>query len=313
MEETNTGQTVRIMFEASPIAMCAVDADGTIVRANPAFRQLAGEENALLALLQDASDRAALAASLRDLASGTQRSFSTEVQLAGDQERWCEINGVSMRGASGAAMLHLVDVTARHRREAQLRALAEGDPLTGVQNRLSLHRIISERLAAARPGTLLMLDLDGFKAVNDTLGHQRGDALLIAVAEAIRAALPPGGVVARLGGDEFAVLLSEDGASASAYGMTLIRRVAEAATRIPGAPPVTASVGITRLRAGHDLEAIFAEVDLAMYAAKRAGKARCVEAAPADPGAGSSAGSVLRVLDRESEPAAGGNSRRSLL
>jgi len=301
------------MFEASPIAMCAVDADGTIVRANPAFRQLAGEESSLLELLHDARDRAALAASLRDLASGAQRTFSAEVQLAGEAERWCEISGVAMRGASGAAMLHLVDVTARHRREAQLRALAECDPLTGARNRLSLHRILAERLAAAEPGTLLMLDLDGFKAVNDTLGHQRGDELLIAVAEAIRDALPPGGVVARLGGDEFAVLLAEEGAPASTLGTALIRRVAAAAARIPGAPRVTASVGITRLRAGHDLESIFAEVDLAMYAAKRAGKARCVEAAPADPGAGSSTGSVLRVLDREAEPPADGGNGRSYL
>jgi diguanylate cyclase (GGDEF)-like protein len=156
-----------------------------------------------------------------------------------------------------------------------------------------------------------MLDLDGFKNVNDTLGHQRGDELLIAVAKALRAAVSTRGVVARLGGDEFAVLLTEESEPVSAFGSALIRQVAAAAALVPGAPRVTASVGIARLRPGHDLESILAEVDLAMYAAKRAGKARCVEAGPAEPGAGSSTGSVLRVLDRDEVP--GENGGRSYL
>jgi diguanylate cyclase (GGDEF)-like protein/PAS domain S-box-containing protein len=311
VEESRTGHTVRIMFEASPIAMCAVAADGTIVRGNPAFRELAGAANSLLAILC-AADRESVAGSLREVAGGAQRTFSAEVALEGESERWCEMSGVAMRGGSGDVMLHLVDVTERHRRESRLRELAECDPLTGAQNRLSLHRILAERLAARQTGTLLMLDLDGFKAVNDTVGHQRGDELLIAVAKALRDATPAGGVVARLGGDEFAVLLAEEGVAASSFGTTLIRQVATASTLVAGAPQVTASVGIARLRPGHDLESILAEVDLAMYAAKRAGKARCVEAGPAEPGTGSSAGSVLRVLDRDAGPFAEGGGRSYL-
>lgn len=298
------------MFEESPIAMCTVMADGEIVRSNRAFAQLVASAASVFDLVREA-DRDALRVALRAIASGAQRSVRVEAALA-SSDRWCEINGAAMRGGTGDVMLHVLDVTERRRREMQLRELAECDPLTGVLNRLSLHRILADRLAAKQGGTLLLLDLDGFKAVNDTLGHQRGDEVLIAVVQAIRETVPSSGVVARLGGDEFAVLLEADGPSGTVLGAALIRRIREAAERIAGTAGVTASVGIGQLRPSHDLESILAEVDLAMYAAKRAGKARCVEAVSAEPGV-KPAASVLRVFDRESDPGSDEGGRRSYL
>jgi diguanylate cyclase (GGDEF)-like protein/PAS domain S-box-containing protein len=302
---------MRIIFEHSPIAMCTVMADGTIVRSNRAFEELIPSAATVLELVAE-GDREALRASLDEVVHGALRSFTSEVAVVSASERWCEINGVALRGGTGDVMLHVVDVTERRRREMRLRELAECDPLTGVQNRLSLHRTLADRLAAKAPATLLLLDLDGFKAVNDTLGHQRGDEVLVAVAKAIRATVPASAVVARLGGDEFAVLLGADAPSGTAVGAALIRQIGYAAAQVTGNTSVTASVGIGRLRPSHDLESILAEVDLAMYAAKRAGKARCVEAVTAEAGAKPS-GSLLRVFEREADPGPDGSGRRSYL
>lgn len=302
---------MRIMFEHSPIAMCAVMADGTIVRSNRAFEELIPSAVTVLDLVCE-PDRELLRASLREIGSGALRSFTAEAAVAPASDRWCEINGVAMRGGTGDVMLHVVDITERRRRETRLRELAECDPLTGVQNRLSLHRILADRLAAKQSGTLVMLDLDGFKAVNDTLGHPRGDEVLIAVARAIRETVPASAVVARLGGDEFAVLLDDDGLTGTALGAALIRQIGQAAALVTGNGSVTASVGIGRLRPSHDLESILAEVDLAMYAAKRAGKARCVEAVTAEAGTKPS-GSLLRVFDREPNPGSAESGHRTYL
>ena len=169
----------------------------------------------------------------------------------------------------------------------RLRQLAERDPLTGLHNRRSFVHALRERLAALdrpvrRAGggwTLLLIDLDGFKEVNDTCGHAVGDAVLVAVASAIRDRTRLDDTVGRLGGDEFAVLFRSDVADTVAIGEQIIERIAHAARGVAGAPPVTASVGIVRLRAGRRAEEMLEAADRAMYRAKRAGKARAVEAA----------------------------------
>ncbi|MDB5040443.1 MAG: hypothetical protein JWN27_1169 [Candidatus Eremiobacteraeota bacterium] len=268
------------MFDESPIGMCSVVADGTILRSNAAFAKLAGAADGSVLDLVEPDARPRLARALRSIVEGAERSFTLELRMTGAAGRWCEVSGVIMRGASGDVMLHLLDVTARRRREEDLREQAERDPLTGLQNRTTFHRVLGERLAAEAAGTVLMLDLDGFKAVNDTCGHQRGDAVLVAVAAALRDAMPVTAVIARLGGDEFAVLLEVDARMGMALGTRLIGRITMAAATLVKAPRVTASIGIAELRRGNDMEAVLAAVDRAMYAAKRAGKARCQIALP---------------------------------
>jgi diguanylate cyclase (GGDEF)-like protein/PAS domain S-box-containing protein len=268
------------MFDESPIGMCSVIADGTILRCNAAFAKLAGAPAGSVLDLVEPAARPALARSLRAIVAGEERSFSLEMRTSGAAGRWCEVSGVVMRGASGDVMLHLVDVTERRRREDDLREQAERDPLTGLQNRTTFHRVLGERLAAEAPGTVMMLDLDGFKAVNDTCGHQRGDAVLIAVAAALRDSMPVSAVIARLGGDEFAVLLEVDARMGMALGTRLVGRIMIAAATLVKAPRVTASIGVAELRPGNDMEAVLFAVDRAMYAAKRAGKARCQMALP---------------------------------
>ena len=279
------------ILEESPIGMCSVDADGNVLRNNMAFLALGGGETTSIVTLVPEDDRATLRDAFARLLDGRTASvrIETRIRRPDGTATWCELTAVAMRqGLPDAAILVLAnDVTERRRRESRLRLLAERDPLTGLHNRRSFVRVLRERLAALqRPArraaatwTLMLIDLDGFKDVNDTLGHAGGDAVLVAVAAGIRDRTRMDDTVGRLGGDEFAVLLqSAEGEHAIAIGDEIIARVADAARAVEGAPPITASIGIVHLRAGRGADATLAAADSAMYDAKRAGKARCVDA-----------------------------------
>jgi diguanylate cyclase (GGDEF)-like protein len=169
----------------------------------------------------------------------------------------------------------------RKRSQLELARLALHDQLTGLPNRsLFLDHV---RLALARlerhPSTLavLFLDLDGFKAVNDELGHQAGDSVLVEVARRITGVVRHVDTVARFGGDEFMVLCEE--ISDREHAAELARRVAEAVVRpldIGGAPAgVSASIGIALCdRTNCDADQLLRDADAAMYRAKQAGKSR---------------------------------------
>jgi diguanylate cyclase (GGDEF)-like protein/PAS domain S-box-containing protein len=280
------------ILEESPIGMCSVDVEGTVLRSNMAFLALAGAETTSILSIVPGEDRETLRnefARLLDSRTPSVR-IETRVRRPTNVETWCEITAVAMRqGMPDAAILLLInDVTERRRREVRLRQLAERDPLTGLHNRRSFVQSLRERLAAldrpvrrgAGEWTLLLFDLDGFKDVNDTCGHAGGDAVLVAVAAAIRDRTRVDDTVGRLGGDEFAVLFrSVEQSDAAAIGEQIIERIAGAARSVAGAPPVSASVGIVRLRPGGRAEEMLDAADRAMYRAKRAGKARVVEAA----------------------------------
>ena len=279
------------ILEESPIGMCSVDADGNVLRNNMAFLALGGGETTSIMPLVPEDDRATLRDAFARLLDGRTASvrIETRIRRPDGTATWCELTAVAMRrGLPDAAILLLAnDVTERRRREARLRQLAERDPLTGLHNRRSFVRVLRERLAALQQPsrradatwTLMLIDLDGFKDVNDTLGHAGGDAVLVAVAAGIRDRTRVDDAVGRLGGDEFAVLLqTHEAEHAIAIGNEIIARVEEAAGSVEGAPPVSASIGIVHLRPGRGADATLAAADSAMYDAKRAGKARCVDA-----------------------------------
>jgi diguanylate cyclase (GGDEF)-like protein len=170
--------------------------------------------------------------------------------------------------------------------EAQAWDLAHHDPLTGVRNRLRFWKDLEAEIECAyesRPLALLCLDLDGFKAVNDTLGHQVGDDLLRAVAERIRGCLEDGVSVARLGGDEFAVLLPC--VESPQEPQQLAQRIIDVITMpvyVDGHEVgVGCSVGIAvASSAATEPEILMRQADTALYAAKAGGRGRwCVFAA----------------------------------
>jgi len=180
--------------------------------------------------------------------------------------------------ASGGWVATHEDITERRRTEAQIRHLAHYDALTDLPNRALFHERLKEELGRIAPNqqlAVLYIDVDEFKSVNDTLGHQAGDELLQSVAASLSSQAGPNEFIARLGGDEFAIMQTAIGNQAEIIG--LVTRVFEA-IRTPfecfGHHVTTdASVGIAVApKHGTDLDQILKNADLAMYAAKSAGR-----------------------------------------
>jgi diguanylate cyclase (GGDEF)-like protein/PAS domain S-box-containing protein len=175
-----------------------------------------------------------------------------------------------------ARMSLIVDVTERVTLERELQHQALHDSLTALPNRAlfldRLAHLLSRRDAAS---AVLLLDLDGFKNVNDSLGHNAGDELLVAVAGRVAAAVRPGDTVARLGGDEFAVILEAlaDPAGIHTVCTRVLAALGEPFAVAGRSVAVAASIGVT-LCAGpaRSAEAVLGEADIAMYAAKVGGK-----------------------------------------
>jgi len=163
--------------------------------------------------------------------------------------------------------------------QEQLQHEAHHDPLTGVVTRAEFIRRVREALAARRQEVgVLFLDLDNFKAVNDTLGHAAGDELLVTVARRLQRCLRGDDTVGRLGGDEFAVLIC-GGENPNAAAVSVAQRIVGACAIQVGAGEaaiqVRASVGISVATPDAiSAERLLAEADAAMYQAKRAGKGR---------------------------------------
>ncbi len=171
-----------------------------------------------------------------------------------------------------------MDITERKLAENKIRKLAYSDTLTGLHNRLSLISQFEQELSIAKRSysvlAMLFIDLDRFKVINDTLGHQAGDLLLIEVSERIRTAISAHDVVARLGGDEFVVILNqltsiEDAASVA---MTIIERISDP-YELEGHRLITsASIGISGYpNDGKDATSLMQNADTAMYQAKNEG------------------------------------------
>lgn len=164
------------------------------------------------------------------------------------------------------------------RTEAELRYLADHDSLTGLLDRRrfrsELDQYVSFTARYGGQGAVMIVDIDGLKAVNDTLGHQAGDNLIRQVAETMRERVRATDVAARLSGDEFAILMPQtDTAGALQLGEDLRAQVAENAQLAPESAGTTISVGITMFGGGRGgSEAVLAAADQAMYRAKEGGR-----------------------------------------
>ncbi len=176
---------------------------------------------------------------------------------------------------------------------------ARHDALTGLPGRALFHERLRELLAGPEPLALLYVDLDRFKAVNDTLGHTAGDVLLVELAQRLRAVVRHGDLVGRLGGDEFAVALCPAG---EAHAREVAARVIEELSRpvvVPGGvADIGASVGIALSGSAADDELI-ARADMAMYEAKRTGRGGFVLAGPGGADALRMLGAPVTVPQRD--------------
>lgn len=278
------------IMQADFSAVVVVDARDSVVFVNRAAEALFGGRargmrgmpiQALFAAhLQP--DPAAAEAWLRGEASGGTGTaqFNLLVQGAGGELRTLEAARCAWRLNQGQGVaLVLRDITQRLAQQEHLRRIALYDPLTGLPNRNALVDVLDAHLRSGMPALgLALLGLDGFKAINDTLGHANGDALLQAVAERLQTMLPEGASIARFGGDEFAIVYPD--VDADALEARLARLFAG------DRPPydvnghrihLDASIGLAVFGQGDDDGAaiegkdLIARADLALYKAKAGG------------------------------------------
>ncbi|MEY9814554.1 putative bifunctional diguanylate cyclase/phosphodiesterase [Streptomyces albogriseolus] len=209
---------------------------------------------------------------------------------AGSGETWLNVESTVNRH-HGGLIFNSRDVTERVRLQAQLQHNAEHDPLTDLPNRVLFTRRVqqalsgrraSDRGAALRGTAVLFIDLDGFKGVNDTIGHQAGDELLVQAARRLQDAVRKGDTASRLGGDEFAALIVGDGVrdrdARERHILELADRLRATLSQsylIDGNDVrVNASIGVAFAEPGIGAGELLRNADLAMYRAKAAGKGR---------------------------------------
>jgi diguanylate cyclase (GGDEF)-like protein len=174
------------------------------------------------------------------------------------------------------------DVAGRRSTERELERMAYSDYLTGLPNRARFMAALDEAVVQAADGVrtcVLLIDLDGFKTVNDVAGHEAGDQLLCEVADVLRAGARDGDFIARLGGDEFALLVSGLRGEATVVAERLVAMLARsfrAPSSVGDGPgpvfPVSGSIGVARVRVGEEATDAIRNADLALRAAKAAGK-----------------------------------------
>lgn len=277
------------VFEHSGEAIMITDADNCIVLVNAAFTQLTG-----YTLDEIRGKNPSVLASKRTPPE-TYQTMWGHLQTSGhwqgelwDQTKdghvypkWTNIS--VLRNPAGAVTLHVasfVDISERKAAEEHISRLAHHDHLTGLFNRFSLYQRLEQALLAAhRDGmevAIMLIDLDRFKSINDTLGHPAGDALLVEVAQRIQNTVRESDIVARLGGDEFVVVLTgvesamAAGASIASKFLHQLGQPYAYQDRLLHSTP---SIGVSLYPTdGTDIEALMKHADIAMYAAKAQGR-----------------------------------------
>ena len=268
-----------------------VDADSTVRYASPSHQRIMGLDPSSLIgrRLMDqvhVDDRPAAEACLTLLLGVEVQHESCVVRLrdGAGQWRWIESMATNLMDepSIGGIVINSRDVTERKAMESRLLEQALLDPLTQLGNRRLLGDRVSHALARrtrrSSDVALLLLDLDHFKFVNDTLGHANGDVLLVAVAARLRSALRSEDTIARLGGDEFAVLLEdlECAEEAEATAERIQRALEQPFVLAEREVFVRASIGIAWATDGQQVDDLLTDADVAMYSAKSAGRG-CTE------------------------------------
>jgi diguanylate cyclase (GGDEF)-like protein/PAS domain S-box-containing protein len=290
-EVQSVGQRLRDIFENTSAGIFLLDASGKLQTANPTLGRVLGFKN-LTAEVLLGRDFPTLAcaepeqfhAQMRE-ASVLGRAVAMDLKLRnprGDSPRWAHCLISKRLDAQGAVRYEGVvyDITERRVQELKVQHEAEHDPLTSLLRRHAAERKLSRLLEAPpTPGqahAVLLIDLDEFKAVNDTYGHDAGDAVLAETARRIKSCVREGDIAARLGGDEFLVALAD--CAPPERACQVARSLVSALTRpiLLKSGPATqigASVGIAlHTGNGQPLEDLLKTADRAMYEAKRRGK-----------------------------------------
>jgi diguanylate cyclase (GGDEF)-like protein/PAS domain S-box-containing protein len=295
----------RRAFDDSATGMAVVGVDGAqrdvLLDANDSLGRIFGCEREqlvgtrALSAMVDPQHAPALAREMDELTRGADAVHRGEYRVVRPDgvHVWLDMTASLVRDADGRPLYRLVqalDVTERRASEERLRFLADHDPLSGLFNRrrfeAELQRELDLSTSRPRRSVLLLLDVDRFKAINDTLGHATGDAVIARLGDALRSRLRSADVVARLGGDEFAAILRRvDAPAAHEVVRDLQALVAQRLATVVGEAhgPVTVSVGLVPLAEGLTPDELLSQADRALYAAKAAGRDRVVTGDPGAP------------------------------
>ncbi|MFZ2163659.1 MAG: diguanylate cyclase [Sideroxyarcus sp.] len=284
----------RSALEHAPIGMALESPDGQFVQVNRAFCDITGYEpeellNLTFSQITHPDDVSKDSAYLKLMEAGEIQTYEIEKRYLRKDGRivWVQ-NTVSMsRGAKGTQrqiIQQIQDITERKELAKRLEHEARTDCLTGLSNRRHFLELASQELARVRryrsPLTLAMLDVDHFKTINDTHGHEVGDRVLKELAETCRRTLRETDVVGRIGGEEFAILFPQT-ASGQAYEIAERLRIAISAAEIPvehGQPVhFSVSLGITSFtESDTGIDMLLSRADKALYEAKHNGRNRVV-------------------------------------
>ena len=285
-------ESVRLLSQAveqSPVAVAVVDAAGLVQYVNSAHGAMTGHASsamvgAKVAALFPGKARSATDDMWQVLQGGSE--WRDEVQVAGAHgvPRWLQVWS-SRVATSGDDHVHYLimmeDITVRKEQERRLLHQALYDGLTDLPNRtLALERLSHEMEIARETGrhvALLFVDLDEFKAINDSLGHEYGDELLVLASERLRRSAGPDSVVARFGGDEFLVIMGdmEGREPAEAAAAAIVEAFSTPFTISRRELIATASIGLALYpEDGRTHQILLRNADIAMYQAKQAGRNR---------------------------------------
>lgn len=274
----------RLLIDNSTDLIAHCDSSGRYVSISPSYSHMIGwsQEQVVGRTVVEflhPDDRAAGEAALDHLFAGGCLDGAVEVRKRHRQGHFISV-GTNARGVFDeagrciGAVLISRDISRDKERVQRLETLATHDALTGLPNRAWIVDHVDRLLElSACSTTVFFLDLNGFKGVNDTLGHAAGDLLLKAVADRLQASIRPGDAVARLGGDEF--VIASRGASpaaAAAVAQRLLASVAAPVALMGETLQISASIGIAQAVDGTaDRDALFSAADAAMYQAKAMG------------------------------------------
>jgi diguanylate cyclase (GGDEF)-like protein/PAS domain S-box-containing protein len=283
----------RVAFGDAPIGMA-------LVSARPVDRGRYLEVNRALCEMLGRSEQDLLACSLIDTAHPDDREGNTVTtgellaeERAGAVEKrylhanghtvWASVNASLLRDEEGEASVygvHVLDTTARHQYEQQLEHRALYDMLSGLPNRALFERDLERALARQRRHgghlSVMFLDIDRFKTINDSLGHAIGDRVLVAVGERLKALLRPQDTLARFGGDEFTILCDdlETTGAVTDIARRMICALEEPLLLETGETfTLTASIGVALADDRSDAASLVRDADVAMYRAKERGRA----------------------------------------
>lgn len=277
------------VFDITSLGMATVDLDGKLREINPSFCELLGYK------LQDMQAlnffHLVDSKNVNELQICIQRLIDNDIKSYQAEQQWFRKNGEAVwvtylltlirdeKNQPAYFILQIQNITMQKKAEERLRHMAYHDHLTGLANRNKLEQFISHILATARRHkqsfALLFLDLDRFKNINDTVGHEAGDLLLQVIAERLKSCVRETDMVARLGGDEFVLLITDvkKTESVALIAQKILDSIMQVVTINGQEIYITTSIGLSVFpHDGQNMQALMKNADLALYRAKEQGR-----------------------------------------